>query len=445
MAGAGLAVVGAGTLAPEPLGEAPPPWEVDLKEDYGATGDGSVDDSPALQAAFSALGSEPGTTGNPPGVTGARLLVPPGDYVLGSTIRIHRFAGVVQGSGLGMGPLPQGALNTGFGTVFRWNGPPGQPMFEVTDSRLLQLRDLRFMGRDDGPPSVGVRFLKDRPSHSQGTNGEMLVSDCYFGTWPWTAGNRGLITGAIEFAGDVGDNDQFRLVRCHFSGATGASTSGVRILSTQSVWGSMTDCVFDRLEVGCTTRSSSLMVNPQFNACATDIEVGSTARLGVLGWQSEGSGRLARLEGPAAITVEGGSCQIDGSRMAPGSALIDAYPSVNRQTISLRNMLFTYPRSESFPDGLTEDDERPDIRFGPEPRNAQASGFSISVEDCVGLGPDQCTLVAPLEGPSRGTVEWHSRSGAIHQFRNELRGEDVPGSRATLDTQVWDPPIPGST
>lgn len=106
MAGAGLAVAGAGALASEPLGNTPPPWEVDVKQEYGAVGDGGADDAPAFQAAFSALGSEPEATGHPQGVTGARLLVPPGDYVLRSTVRIHRFAGIVQGSGIGMAHAP---------------------------------------------------------------------------------------------------------------------------------------------------------------------------------------------------------------------------------------------------------------------------------------------------------------------------------------------------
>lgn len=444
MAGAGLAVAGAGTLAPEPVGQTPLPWEVDVKEDYGATGDGGVDDAPAFQAAFSALGSEPGLTGHPQGITGARILVPPGDYVFRSTVRIHRFAGIIHGSGLGMGPKEQGKLRTGLGTVIRWDGPPGDPMFEITDSRFLQMRDLRFFGRDEGPPRAGIRFLKRR-GDDQGSNGELVVSDCYFGTWPWTGVDRGLILNGIEFVGDAGDNDQFRIVRCNFADRIGSDTVGVRIDATQSIWGSLTDCVFDGLAVGLDTHSSVTAVNPQFNACGTDLQLGSTARVEIVGWQSEHSGCLARLDQPAGLHVTGGTCQIDGSTMRPGEPLIDAYPSANRQSVSLESMLFTYPPSVAYPDGLRRDDGPPDIHFGPRPATAQSSGFSLSIDDCVGLGPEQCTLVEPLTGDSKGTVQWHSRSGGIHQFRNELRGDGTPGSRTTLDTGVWDPPIAGSS
>lgn len=445
MAGVGAAVAGTGMLVPGELGELPSPWEVDVRESYGATGDGETDDAPALQAAFADLGAEPDRTGHPQGVVGGRLSIPPGEYVLGSTVRIHRFAGIVQGSGLGMPPVANGALATGQGTVLRWAGPPGEPMFEVTDSRLLQIRDIRFFGRDEGSPSDGIRFLKESRQDNQGTNGEMVVSDCYFGPWPWTGPDRGRIECGIRFTGDAGDNDQFRIVRCHFSGRSVDEAHGMRVEATQSVWGSVTDCVFEQLVTGFSTLASCTMFNPQFNGCATDLEVQSTGRLQVTGWQSEHSARLARIDAPATLWVDGGVCQLDGTNLRPGSPMIDAAPSGNRQTIRLAGMLFTYPSSEEFPDGLTDDHDRPDIRFGPDRNTATASGFRVSVEDCLGLSPDQCTLVEPLAGDSRGTVEWHSRGSGIHQFRNELRGDGASGTRRRLATESWDPPVPGTS
>lgn len=445
MAGVGAAVAGTGMLVPGELGDLPPPWEVDVRDGYGATGDGETDDAPALQAAFTDLGAEPDRTGHPQGVVGGRLLIPPGEYVLGSTVRIHRFAGIVQGTGVGMPPVPNGAFATGQGTVLRWAGPPGEPMFEVTDSAYLQIRDLRFLGRDDGRPGVGIRFHKER-GHSQGTNGELLVSDCVFGYWPWTGTDKGRIDCGIELSGHNGDNDQFRIVRCSFLGADrGEGTTGVRVASTQSIWGSLTDCFFNRMTAGLVTEASTTAVNPQFNSCGTDIEVRSTARLDILGWQSEHSSRLARLDRASTLRADGGTVQVDGKHMAPGNPLVDAVPSGNRQTIRLAGMLFTYPTSDEYPDGLTESHDRPDIRFGPEPDTATTSGFRVSVEDCIGLSPEQCTLVEPLAGDSRGTVEWHSRGAGIHQFRNELRGDDTPGTRRRLATDAWDPPVPGTS
>lgn len=445
MAGVGAAVTGVGVLVPEELGEMPPPWEVDVRQGYGATGDGQTDDAPALQAAFADLGADPDRTGNPPGIVGGRLAIPPGEYVLGSTVRIHRFAGVVQGAGLGQPPAENGALATGQGTVLRWAGPPGEPMFEVTDSAFLQIRDLRFMGRDDGPPSAGIRFRKERHVHNQGTNSEMLVSDCYFGYWSWGS-DKGRVECGVEVSGHNSDNDQLRIVRCRFSGGDpGEESVGLRVASTQSIWGSVTDCFFNRLSTGVETVASTTMVNPQFNRCGTDIDVQSTARMQVVGWQSEHSARLARLEPPAALRADGGVCQVDGATMPPGTAMIDAHPSVDGQSLRLTGMTFLYPASEEYPDGIAAHPDKPVIRFGPEPNTATRTGFHVEVTDCVGLGRRHCDLVEPLSGGSRGIVQWHSRAGGINQFRNELRGSGEEGTRRGLDTEVWDPPVPGTS
>lgn len=334
-----------------------------------------------------------------------------------------------------------GALATGQGTVLRWGGPASEPMIRVTDSRHLHFRDLRLFGNDSARPSAGIEFRKESPDN-QGTNSNLTVSDCHFGRWPWTSStNRGLMSAGILFNGISGDNDQFWIARSSFEGSGIGDTIGLGIQNSQSVWGSLTDCVFTGHRAGFTTAASCTLVNPQFNWCDVDLELTSTARVDVVGWQSEHSRKIASLAPSSTLRVRGGVIHVDPDCMVPGSEFINAYPSSVGQTIALRDMTITYVGG-SYPSPSL-----PRIRFGPANHGyAHGSGFLLSVENCSGLRPSMCELALPIAGAdSRGTVEWHSRADAIHYFRNELRGTGAPGTRSSLDTASWDPPIPGSS
>ena len=156
------------------------------------------------------------------------------------------------------------------------------------------------------------------------------------------------------------DNDQFRIVRCTFRGSPGPRTVGVAITNSQSIWGSITDCTFERLDAGIATEASTTVMNPQFLGCRTDLELASTARVDVFAWNSEQSGRLAALGPYSSLRSVGGTCQVDPTSMAARSGgLIAAHPSAAEQTISLQGMRFLYLR----------DAERaavkPTIAFGP--------------------------------------------------------------------------------
>ena len=218
------------------------------------TGDGATDDTVAIQRVMDALASPSA------GIAGAYLVVPPGEYVLTDTITINRFAGIMQGTGVGNTPdyfTPEGQ-----GAVFRWAGPAGRPMVRITDSFKLSIRDVRFEGDNGSIPSAALDFRWTAGEYA-GTNSELVVSDCQFGTWPWAHDgiNTGVTRTGILVSGDNGNNDQFRIQRCHFSGGGVAATSGIVIDNTQSVWGSITDCTFDSLGTGITTSSSTSLFN----------------------------------------------------------------------------------------------------------------------------------------------------------------------------------------
>lgn len=419
--------------------------------EFGAVGDGVADDTAAVQAAFAELGS---ATDRPvAGIQGGHVLVPPGEYRITDTIEIHRFAGIVEGTGVGHTPAYKAPGTAGRGSAFVWDGPAGEPMFRITDSAFLTIRDLRFSGNDANPPSVGLNFHKEI-AHQSGTNGHLLVEDCTFGIWPWVSavGNRGLVGTAIAFtnAEGSGDNDQFRINRCLFRGPRDPHrdpefhTGGIRIEGTQSIWGSISDCTFDNVTVGLDTVASTTMSNAQFNACGTDISIDSTAAVTLIGWQSEHSHRLAKVSPSGALHVIGGMCMIRRDRYTDGQPLIDASPSGNGQTISLRDLRFFWAGEVDGPS------PRPPIRFGPSEADRASSGglgFVIRVDNCSGLFPEQCQMVGEMYASvprSRGLVEWHSRcSDGVAQFRNELWAGGPEGTRETIDTGVWDPPRAG--
>lgn len=447
------AAVGAGAFLAPGSGHARAAGETSVSRrvtEFGAVGDGKTDDTAAIQAAFAELGSDPDRV--VAGIQGGHLQIPPGEYRLTSTVNVHRFAGIVEGTGVGHTPVYPAPRAAGRGTAFVWDGPAGEPMFRITDSAFLTIRDLRFSGNDHRPPSIGLNFHKER-EHQSGTNGHLLVEDCTFGVWPWVrSGDRGLMGTAIAFtnAEGSGDNDQFRINRCLFRGPREPyrdpdyHTGGIRIEGSQSIWGSIHDCTFDHVTIGLDTVASTTLSNAQFNGCGTDISVGSTAAVTLLGWQSEHSHRLARLSPAGSLHVVGGMCMIRREHYTDGQPLIDAFPSGEGQSLSLRDLRF-------FRSGQAgADSSRPPIRFGPSETDrvsAGGSGFYIRIDNCVGLHPEQCQMVGEMYASvprSRGLVEWHSRgSGGVSQFRNELWAGGPDGTRTTIDTGAWDPPRAG--
>lgn len=413
-------------VAPLPTGTASIP---------GLAADGRADDTAALRAVVDRFRPDQG-------VAGDRLALPPGVIRITDTIDLVRWSGALSGNGLGHPPSRGGT-----GTVLLWDGPADRPMLRVRDSKAVRIADLRFEGHDDRPPSAGIEF-RGEAADQQGTNAQLVVDGCHFGAWPWAeaGAGRGRIDTGIAFAGDNTNNDQFALIRCSFAGGGGAGTVGVRIGSTQSVWGQLTDCLFDHLEEGLHTLASTVVFNGQFDRCGTDVVVVSTAQLDVVEGSSERSGRLARVGPEAALRWSGGSFQADPDHLT--GALIDAFPSESA-TVVLRDLRLTWPGGAD-PDAFRSG-RRPAIRFGPDEAtkaSAGGPGFLVKVVDCRGVYADQFDLAGRMWATvpvSRGSVEVTSRTAdGVVAFRNELWAPAADHGRTELDTEVWDPPRPGS-
>lgn len=286
-------------------------------KDYGATGDASTDDAAAIQAAINAL--DVFMTGSGGGVSGGVLYFPPGEYRIESTIDIHRFSGLVIGNG--SGNSPEFVSGPGSASVIKWAGSAGEPMIKISDSWQVKFSNLRFEGNNTNTPLAGLEFYAPSPgdpaphdSNSSGTNEYLVVEDCYFGVYAWTTSGtyRGLMTNGIliQDPGGNGNNDQFFFSRCVFSGQDSGieNLSGIKITSTQSIWGSTQNCFFNRLGGGVDTVASLTMFNSQYNRCVRDVIVRSTGQVHAFGHWSENSGQ------PVCITSAGGAYVVTGGK-----------------------------------------------------------------------------------------------------------------------------------
>lgn len=223
--------------------------------------------------------------------------------------------------------------------------------------------------------------------------------------------------------GENGNNDEFKIERCMF---VDCAQAGIRIVNTQSVYGSINDCSLSECGTGIETASHLTGYNLCFDACGPDFKISSTAHVRVFGWQSERSRKLADLSADAALFADGGYIQIGA---IAGGVMINAFPS-NEAQIILRNMQFT--QNTLAP--------RPKIRFGASEKDvAVGSNFRVKILDCTGLYPDQFQLAGRLwaEVPeSRGEVEFRGSADKAYHFHNFLRMKPVAAQ--TLDTSRID-------
>lgn len=97
----------------------------DVKRDFGAKGDGTVDDTAALQKAIDAARAHG---------KGALAYLPQGQYAVSATLRLTGADYTVAGSG--------------FGTAIIWKGPAGGTTLEVTAPERLTLENISI-GRHD--------------------------------------------------------------------------------------------------------------------------------------------------------------------------------------------------------------------------------------------------------------------------------------------------------
>lgn len=269
-------------------------FHVDVKM-FGAEGDGTTDDTAAIQAA---LDSVP-TTGSS-GVPGVKVTLSPGTYRITSTLNIHQQALVMTGAGVGN---PTNYSTPGNQTTLLWDGVAADTMVNVRDSKWVTFEDIFFQGSTSAVPAELIYF--ENAGGTIGTNQQLFVRRCQFGSGTWTNPSTSgtAATVGIRFGGTNANNDQFNFEDVVFEGCA----TGVKIDNTQSVWGLITNALFDGCTTaGITTSSEVELHNVTFNACALDLDIDSTARVMVRGYYSEGATQCAVLSGQGWLGIVGG-------------------------------------------------------------------------------------------------------------------------------------------
>lgn len=295
---------------------------------FNAVCDGVADDTAALQAAINSVAS---TAGVP-----ALAILIPGTVRITSTISITKRGIALIGKGLGNPSNFQSS--PGKGSTIRWDGDAGVPMFTITDSRYIAVRDLLILGNTTNRPSDGFYF--DSAGGAVGTNSQIWFDRVVIGSMPWATpltptGTPSMDYG-IRFGGSNANNDQFSYKDVVISNC---GTAGIALPNSQSIWGESQNVFFDSCAIGLKTSAQHAMYNVSFNNCPIDVQIDSTGKVDAWGWGSEGSGQIFNITGAGALAVDGALWTIQ-SQMQ-GKANFATAPLLG-DNLSLRNVRVVY-------------------------------------------------------------------------------------------------------
>ena len=351
---------GGTTLVPAPLAY----FNV---KDYGAVGDGVVDDTAAIQACFDAV-----ATAGSSGVAVGRVVMPFGTYKITDTIEMEKQALLIEGDGIGN--TTDYATRPGRGTTIRWQGAAGAPMFHVVNCWWTEWRNIYFQGNTTNRPSEGI-FFDEPTSSGQGTNARHRVIRCKFGRMGWTG--TGSSDGDFDYCIRVGgasnsNNDEFSFEHSMFAYGL---TAGVSIDNSQSIWGQIVNCLFDHCGIGVQSKADVECRNLTFNRNTLDVKVTGSNQMTIRGFHSENATQHA------VCNASGGKLSIDGGKLLFDQALwadLGALPSIDHQALGgsgyvrLRNLWFSNATST------------PTHTIKMRGNNSSSTGW-LSVQDCVGL------------------------------------------------------------
>ncbi|MBL9031966.1 MAG: hypothetical protein JNM80_09695, partial [Phycisphaerae bacterium] len=146
---------------------------------FGAKGDGSADDTEAIQNAIDSIPNDPNTTD--PRNAGPVLYFPEGTYLINASIVIDRFFGL-EVRGTGVHPVINTSSNTDvFGprSILLWTGSAGGTMFRLRGVQGTTVRDLAFIGQQGSTgPRAGT--LLELTSLSGNGSSWIAIKNCHF-------------------------------------------------------------------------------------------------------------------------------------------------------------------------------------------------------------------------------------------------------------------------
>lgn len=206
----------------------------DIRQQFGARGDGKTDDTRAFQKAIDGLSCPPNgyKTGN-----GAYMVLylPAGTYCLSSTLLLKGKIGV---SIIGEDPDR---------TSIKWTGDGNDTILWADGSAYFKIARITWdaNGRK-GMQGIGIHW-KDRWQDAHSSSFAALnieISDCYF----TGAFNTGISGGTTGVNGTTGANDsEIAIRRCRFSNCT---TAGIQITGYNALDYWIWDCQFRDCQFG---------------------------------------------------------------------------------------------------------------------------------------------------------------------------------------------------
>lgn len=270
--------------------------EIVSVKDFGAVGDGIVDDTEAIQAAIDSFGRGTGT------LTLGALLFPEGTYKISDQLEIYQ----------------QRLSLLSHNAVLRWYGVNTKAMLRIRDSNNVVIDSLTFLGNASTPPTAAIYFEQDSAG-TVGTNefctisnvsiGRSAISATSPGTFPLA---RGIwIGGAVD-----GNNDSFYIDRCTINDCT---TAGIAIDNNQSIWGSISNTFLNTCGYGIYTGSNVQCSNVCFNRnTVADLYAFRDITVTIDGFNSENA--VLPIS-----TSQGASIYINGGKIICGSLMSGTY------------------------------------------------------------------------------------------------------------------------
>jgi len=134
-------------------------------EDFGALGDGSTDDAPAIQAAIDAAG-----------VAGGVVVFGPKVYVFASTLTFSSRGVTLQGAGRNT------FASVRFGTVLLWSGSAAATWIEMNgDCCAIRDFDIRATGVQTAGVAIAIRQVSGGVVGTRNALDRVYVRECYNG------------------------------------------------------------------------------------------------------------------------------------------------------------------------------------------------------------------------------------------------------------------------
>lgn len=379
---AAAAVASARTLGTGPTQAAPGTTKTSLNvKDFGAVGNGTTDDTAAIQACIDSVGDAT-KSGAPAG----RIVFPTGVYRTTDTITIVRKGIILEGQGIGSWSTytPNGSPNGGLGACIVYDGTTPKAIFRVSDSWFVDFRDLTISVANGKVASEGIYFGRDDGViNDTGTNAKCGVTKCRISNMPYgQTGETGRFTKGIRIGGSNGNNDEYRFDLLQIGCYTDA---GMAVEATQSVWGSLNDVTFmglnnntshpgvTRSAVGLRTIADIQLVNCAFNRNDVDIHVTGANQVNVFGMWSENARRHVLLDGNGGkVNITGGKLLFSTVEWAPG-----ALPSIEHTSCGGGAMVRLDGLWLNNPTGTPH-------TIKVRGNNSSNEGF-VSIKDCVGV------------------------------------------------------------